>query len=376
MELNDYMYFNGEVLKIYRLARGPDADMIFYAGDGKRLAYFNTSPAAHGLDDACYVVEPRMPGEKILPNGLPVFTLNHANDDDGSRKLGRDSRLHFTAPADGVYHVRVSDTRGWGGERFAYRLILREPRPGFVPRLKVPAVVKVPEGSGVQFAVSVEREDNYDGPVEVEIAGVPAGFYVSTPLRIEKGHLDAAGILYALPGTKGGEHDFSQVKLRAKGLVGDAEWVQDLASFPKVTVEAPLKRSLFMEPDAAGRPAGDGKTAPDRPYEITIEPGGRIPVWLRMDRRGDDALVGVDVENLPHGVIIDSIGLNGVQIRAGETEREVFLSCASWVEEQDRLCHIVVGSARNDAVRADGAQTSFPVLLKVRKKAERAVAEK
>ncbi len=29
MELNDYMYFNGEVLKIFRLARGPDADMVY-----------------------------------------------------------------------------------------------------------------------------------------------------------------------------------------------------------------------------------------------------------------------------------------------------------------------------------------------------------
>jgi hypothetical protein len=124
-----------------------------------------------------------------------------------------------------------------------------------------------------------------------------------------------------------------------------------------------------MEPDLAGKPAGDGKAAPPKPYEVTIAPGTSVSCWLRVDRRGDDALIGIDIENLPHGVIVDNIGLNGVQIRAKENEREIFLTCSKWVGEQDRLCHVVVGSARNDAVRDDAAQTGFPVLLKVRKPA-------
>ena len=68
------------------------------------------------------------------------------------------------------------------------------------------------------------------------------------------------------------------------------------------------------------------------------------------------------------GVIVDSIGLNGVQIRAGEFEREIFLSCAKWVPEQDRLIHVVAGNARASE-SVEGLQASFPVLLKVRKSA-------
>ncbi len=75
-------------------------------------------------------------------------------------------------------------------------------------------------------------------------------------------------------------------------------------------------------------------------------------------------MLALDVEGLPHGVIVDSIGLNGVQIRAGENEREIFLSCANWVPEQDRLCHAIVGTRGSESV--EGVQTSFPVLLKVR----------
>ncbi|WP_157210705.1 c-type cytochrome domain-containing protein [Verrucomicrobium spinosum] len=375
MELNDYMYFNGEVLKIYRLARGPDADMIYYAGAGKRKAFFNTSPAGHGLDDLCYAVEPRALDARIVPNGLPVFTLYYMNDDDGERKLGRDSRLTFVAPADGTYQVRVSDTRGWSSERQAYQLIVRDPRPDFSPRLLMPATVSVPAGSGVQLAVTVDRDDGFEGPVQVELSGVPDGFYVSTPIVVEGGHLDAAGALYARPEAKMGIHDFSGVKVTAKGIINGREVVKEVNGLPKIAVAAAGKRSLFVEPDMAGKPAGDGKTAPGGPYEITIEPGKLVSAWLRVDRRGDDALIGVDIENLPHGVIVDNIGLNGVQIRAGESEREVFLSCAPWVAEQDRLCHMVVGSARNDAVKADAAATSFPVLLKVRKKPDSVARE-
>src|SRR6187401_1459463 len=103
-----------------------------------------------------------------------------------------------------------------------------------------------------------------------------------------------------------------------------------------------------MAPDLAGQPAGDGKYASQKPYEITIAPGTSVSCWLRVDRHGDEALIALDVENLPHGVIVDNIGLNGVQIRAGENEREVFLTCSKWVPEQDRLIHVVNGNARGN----------------------------
>ncbi len=66
-----------------------------------------------------------------------------------------------------------------------------------------------------------------------------------------------------------------------------------------------------------------------------------------------------DVEGLPHGVIIDNIGLNGVLIPAGEDEREIFLTAYNWVPETSRLCYGVAAQA--------GRQTSLPVLLHVRK---------
>ncbi|HEY3901592.1 MAG TPA: c-type cytochrome domain-containing protein [Chthoniobacter sp.] len=367
MALNDYMYFNGEVVKIARLARGPDADMIYYTRGGIRRDYFNTSPSGHGLDEPCYAVEPKPVGSKIVPNGLPVFTLYYTNDDDGERELGKDSRLYFTAPAKGRYLVRVTDTRGWSGERYAYRLIVRPPQPDFTAVLETKGESpEVPSGSGQQFVVKVVRKDGWEGNVRIDAADVPPGFFVATPLNVEAGRLTATGCIYALPEWKPGAIDFSKVKWTATGLIDGKEVTKPINGPSAIGVDARSKQTLFIEPDVAGKPQGDGKTVPPKPYEITIAPGQRVSVWLRVDRRGNDNILALDVENLPFGVIVDSIGLNGVQIRAGENEREIFLSCEKFVPEQDRLIQVVTGNA--GAVESvPGIQSSFPILLKVRK---------
>ncbi len=76
-------------------------------------------PLAHALGEPCYIVQPHPPGTKLVPNGLPVFSLYYENDDDAHRELGKDSRLFFTAPADGEYLVKIKDVRGSPGARIS-----------------------------------------------------------------------------------------------------------------------------------------------------------------------------------------------------------------------------------------------------------------
>jgi len=79
---------------------------------------------------------------------------------------------------------------------------------------------------------------------------------------------------------------------------------------------------------------------------------------LRIEHEGLTGPVTFQVDNLPHGVIVADIGLNGVLIPEGQKERQIFLSCAPWVESTTRPCF-----AR--ALQA-GAPTSPPVLIHVR----------
>jgi hypothetical protein len=97
----------------------------------------------------------------------------------------------------------------------------------------------------------------------------------------------------------------------------------------------------------------------DPPMEITITPGQIIPVWLKIERHGHEELVTFTAENLPHGIIIDNIGLNGVLIPKEDNRRQIFLKAAKWVSEMDRLCYVQAKQAGN--------QTSRPVLIHVRK---------
>lgn len=344
MDLNQYLYLQGEVVKLFLAPRGPDSEWNFYGLGGKRLTYFGTSPTAHALDEPCYIVEPHPPGTRLAANGLPSFLVHYENDDDPLRQLGSDSRLDFTAPADGTYVARVTDVRGFGGDRNVYRLVVREARPDFRVRID-PVNQTIPRGSGRNFTVHVDREDGFDGPVEVEIAGAPPGFTITSPILVEGGHFEAKGTIFAAadapkPPGAAGTRLTARATVRGKAVVKEAGTLGTLSvgEAPKVLVTlTPVERN-----------GSD---------EIAVVPGKLVPAWLRIERRGFDGRVQFDVENLPHGVIVADIGLNGVLIPEGQAERKIFLQCQPWVAETRRLCY-----AR---AREVGNPTSRPVVLKV-----------
>ena len=119
----------------------------------------------HAVDEPCFIVEPHPPGTKLVSSGLPVFPLYYANDDDGERRLGSDSRLTFTAPADGAYLVRVRDARGDGGDRFAYRLTVRPPRARFQRQAATAPIPRSTPAAASGSRSSVDRIDGFDGEV-------------------------------------------------------------------------------------------------------------------------------------------------------------------------------------------------------------------
>jgi hypothetical protein len=368
MDLAQYVWFNGDIQRVFRMPRGPDADMIFFSNSGKRRAWFDTTATQHALDDPCYVVEPRPLGAKLVPNGLPVFTLHYANDDDGERELGADSRLLFTAPADGKFLVRVTDTRGMGGQRFVYRLTVRPAAPDFAVTLNTMNLTVSP-GTGASFGLKVDRKDGFDGPIRVEFANVPAGFTITSPVDVDPGHLTAEATLFAAEGAKAGPGQWRAMTITATAQAGGKELTRAVQPFNAVNVGAKPKFQLVLEPGSEEVLKHAPVLAPEKRLELTIAPGETLPAMLRVVRHSETNFINLDVDGLPFGVIVDNIGLNGVQVRPGENEREIFLACARWVPEQDALCFAVTQSARNDAIGTPGTQTSYPVLLKVRKPA-------
>lgn len=385
MELNQFLYMNGEVAKLFRAPRGPDSGFDFYAANnGQRRCYFDTSATVHPNHEPVYIVEPYPPGTQLADNGLPAFPLYYANDDDGERKLGSDSQLTFRAPRDGSYLVRVTDVPGLGGEDFRYELIVREPQPDFRVTL-AGKDAKIGAGSGQRLTIKLERIDNFNREVQIEVSGLPDGFLVLTPTVIQADHLQAEAVINVEPhiapdavetddgkGHAANEdvaepsvasnRDWSHVKVTATAVINGEAVTKDVGDLGKLRVTEKPKVLVHLRPEHA-----ETSDQPiTEPPELVIAPGTTITAMLSIERNGFDGELKFEVDNLPHGVIVDNIGLNGVLIREGETKRQIFITAAEWVPESSRWIHAVALGAGN--------QASWPVMLYVRKPGQMAQA--
>lgn len=355
MDLNEYVYYGGEVNRIFRMPQGPDSDFLMYeARDGVRRAYFDTTGTAHANYDAAYTVEAYPPGTKLPSNGLPTFTLNYQNDDAGDRDIGTDSRLTFTAPATGEYIVRVTDTRGAGSPRHIYHLLAREPKPDFKVTLNTTALT-IPRGSGKELNATVERTDGFTGEVKIEIKeAMPEGITWSGPLTIQADQRRASSVVFAaLDANDSSKHKYP-LKVTATAVIDGKPVVRDVATLNTIKLQDKPKLRVDFTPASIN---------PDSPTDILIQPGRSVNAKLKIIRDGFKGPVSLDVQNLPHGVIVDNIGLNAVLLLAGETEREISLTASSWVTDLDRPIFAVA--------KAEGNVCSLPLNLRVRKSAEK-----
>lgn len=341
MDLNQYLFMQGEVCKTFRAPQGPDSGYQLYAIGGKRRGYFDTSATAHAKEEPCYIVEAYPPGSKIVDNGLPVFPLYFANDDDAERKLDKDSRLTFTVPADGPYLVRVSDVRGFTGDKHHYTLTIRPSKPDFGVTINT-MNPKVPAGSGQRLKFTLNRIDNLEGDVRIDIAGLPAGFSVSSPVIVAAGHVETNSVLIAAPdAAEPKKEDWERATVLATGLVDGRLVTKTVGSLGEIKLEKPAQIRVIVVPDNPKYTSADGG--------LTIEPGTTITAKIVIERNGFDGDVKFDVDNLPHGVIVDNIGLSGVLVRAKETERQIFLTARPWVPATTRWIHAVAQVQGNQA---------------------------
>ena len=346
MDLNQFVYMNGEVCKTFRAPQGPDSGYVLYSVDGKRRDYFDTSAAGHAKDEPTYIVEAFPSGSKIVDNGLPVFPLYYINDDDGERKFGKDSRLFFTAPATGSYFIKVTDVRGFGGEKFTYQLKVRRPKPDFSVTINT-MNPKVPAGGGQRLKFTLTRLDNFDGPVRLDLTGLPEGFDASSPTVVETGLYEAFSVLTA---TKDAPEptklDWERITVLATAEINGQLVTKTIGGLGELKLEKPAPIRVSLVPDDP-QSTFDGTG-------LLIEPGTTITAKIIVERLGHDDDVRFDVDNLPHGIIVDNIGLSGVLVRKQETERQIFLTARPWVPETERMIHAVaqgVGNQASPAIR-------------------------
>jgi hypothetical protein len=326
LAVNDYLWFGRELVRIRALPRNPDDDCVFWGQSGERIGWLETTPEQHPMSQIMYKVELHLPGTNFPPGGVPTTTLTYRND-DGGPSFSKDSRVTFRAPADGDYLVRVEDVRGLGGEDYGYHLVLRRPRPSFQLSLGTENP-NIPRGGTALLDLNLLRRDGFDGAVYVRATGLPPGV-TAEPIRIEGDEL--GGIL---------------------ALSADASApAYSPPTWRVVAFEAPAGRA---SPDPQeidpGGPSGGWITVTPvtnlkveaKPDRVVIRPGERVSMTLAVRRSpAFKGRVPIEVKNLPQGVRVLNIGLNGVLVTEAQTERSVFLLAEPWSRPMTRPFYAV-----------------------------------
>lgn len=323
--VGDYLLFGRELTRIEELPRNPDDDAIMWGTGvprkgGQRVALLGTTPEHHPYMQPIYKVEVHPPGVTFPKAKVAPVTLFHRND-DGGPGYGADSRLEFDPPADGVYLVRVEDARGQGGPRHGYHLVIREPRPDFSLAISSESP-NIPRGGTSLLEVEATRIDGFPGPIDLKLDGLPPGITAEVT-RIEADSSTASILLAA---------------------------DQDAPAFPSEnwtltgTARGPDGRGVSHELDPGGPHSGLVTVRPEPPLavralsdEVRIRPGGQAELTLEADRvAGFPNRVPVEIRNLPRGVRVLDIGLNGVLITEKETRRKVVLQADPWAAPVSR----------------------------------------
>ncbi len=340
LAIDDLLYVGGELMRIKALPRNPDDDCQFYEVDGKRVGFLDTTPTHHAQGTPMYKVEVHPPGSTFPPNGMPLFELTYRND-DGGPGYGKDSRVFFDPPADGVYQVRVSDANRAGGPTYTYRLTVRPPRPDFAIRFN-PTAPKVWKGGAIPVTVTATRIDGFEGPIDVRFDGLPLPFHAPST-RIEAGQHSAAVALSV--GVEPLPKKLPPLKVVAWAGIGGQEVVREAVGSPPAVVEP-----------------GDLVTTTNL-SELVIRPGTEAKLVVKVERRnGYTGRVPLDVRGLPHGVRVLHVGLNGILVLPGQAEREVVIYAEPWVEPMERPFVVLARSERRGTEHAAPAVT-----LKVQK---------
>jgi hypothetical protein len=342
----DYLMIGDELDRIAVIPDQPDADIQTEGASGIRIAFLGTSPDVHAINTPVYRAEILRADAKFPPNGLPVFHLTWRND-DGGPEYGADSKLDFVAPADGDYILHLKDVRDLEGPDYAYRLTVRDAVPDYRLETK-PENPNIPHGGSVPISVIADRLPGYEGPIEIEVQGLPAGVAAGRA-TIPAGQTSTVVVLSASQNAAAGAPS-SLIKIVGHANVAGHDLVR------VANAGEPLQlASVIPPPDVL-------VTA--EPAQLAIEPGKSVTVTLHVQRQnGFKGRVPCSVENLPPGVRVVNVGLNGVLVTEAQSSRTFTLRAEDWAKPITQPVYVVGRVESNSPTM----HPSAPIVLQVAK---------
>jgi hypothetical protein len=253
---------------------------------------------------------------------LDVMTLKGqvlASNDDA---FGKDSMLVFTPPDDGDYVLRIRDLNSKGGDGSVYFIEAEYARADFTLRCD-PDKAMIGPGSSAAWYVHVVRSNGFDGPVKVELKGLPKSVSAS-PLTIPPGMTQG---LIVLTADADAARDATNVE-----VIGSASVKQPDGSEQVLLRKVMANQEIYLPGGGRGRfdinlqtvavtDLSDIIKVDVKPAVISLRPGQEVKIDVTIQRRPDyDKSVSLDVLlqhlNQVHGNPLPP----GVTIEAGKSK--------------------------------------------------------
>jgi hypothetical protein len=244
------------------------------------------------------------------------LAFNDDFDDKGSglNTHHADPRISVTLPADGDYFLHLRDTQGKGGQEYAYRLRLSEPRPDFALRL-VPSAVNLRGGSSAAVTVYALRRDGFTNEITLALKDAPAGFTLSGA-KIQAGQEQVKATVNA-PGVPGDERFALQIEGRA--LIAGR-----LVTHPVVPADDLMQAFFYrhlvpaqeLQLSVAGRFGQRGLMKILSPTPLKIPAGGTAKVQVGFPRGPLMDRLQFELGDAPEGIAMREFNLTkaGVEV--------------------------------------------------------------
>ena len=199
--------------------------------------------------------------------------------------------------------------------------------------------------------VSVNRMQGYEGPIEIDVKGLPPGV-TAGPAKISAGE-DSTVIVLSSSADAAVDAPPGTMEIVGHATINGRD-VARSANLNAMLEEHSLQLATIIPPP-------DVVVTTDT-QQVSLEPGQQVTVTLHIERQnGYKGRVPCFVKNLPQGVQVVNIGLNGVLVTETQTSRTFTLRAEDWAKPIDQPIYVVAEVESDSSTN----HASLPLELKV-----------
>lgn len=248
-----------------------------------------------------------------------------------------DAKLAYKFQADGEYVIQIRDVTGQGGEGFPYRLLIRAAQPAFTLKI-TPENPVVEQGQEQTLAVSLVREEGFEGEVELFVHGLPPGVHESGQLKIgAKANKTTIELHTAEQAPTG----ITPIRIVGRATFEDKAIEQaalGVIKLPRVSGQDVLRMSRQISLSVVEPPPFVLEIKPER---LSLKLGQTAAVKVKALRRaGFHDAIQLSMTGLPKGLSLQPVLLN-----ANESEIELSIQAAPNAAKGNVASVVLTGAA-------------------------------